>query len=281
MVNKKHKITWKITLWIIISFVFFLLYFQSFYFPLPVTRTLCEVGDGTRRIYLEQRMGIGYSYSIHGKTHIGTVWGGDKLKFDNGELFGKKTLFPSDVVKSSGFSKATCTGSRIIGDTIYVNAVRTSHMGTPNGMYISQDGGDKFEFRALPHMESPPILVRKDGYLYEYARLWSGWDVNIKDNGLMELEQELILRDRDNSFIDSKPVIWRRMESHDTGVTWKLKEYKIIRPEYIPSSINLILVKKKLVVDFTRKPHENIKVIDEDNQDQRNEGSLGSINRNL
>jgi hypothetical protein len=172
-----------------------------------------------------------------------------------------KTLFPSEDVEEYFLSTKICRDSRIIGETIYIYPLRTALMGTPNAIAVSEDGGKRFDLRPRPHDEHPPVIVDPDGYLFSIA--WYDKTIQFVSDKDVLLEQTVSLRTQSPyACPECPPVMWRRFQTSDAGKTWKLLEYKILRPDLLPSDAKILYKVVTLKVDTKRDHPRNIQVMD-------------------
>lgn len=221
-------------------------------------KLVCQVSDDQGNRHIE-------FHSYKRKVLYPTVHGPVQVEPGRSVIFrsehATRTLFPSEDVEAHFLSTQICRDSRFVGQTVYVYPVRSTRMWTPNVIAVSEDGGQRFDLRPLPHNESPPVIVDPEGYLYSV--MWYDKQMQFVSERDAWLEQTASLHTQSPyACPQCPPVVWRRMRTTDAGRTWTLAEHKILRPDLMPPKARIALEKVALKVDYQRSFPGNIRIVD-------------------
>jgi hypothetical protein len=246
----------------------------------PITTNLCTTsGNFTRAVEVVSRFGCNFYPSPH------AMGCGRRLsvRYDPGLFSFSREVLPTgdDDGQIKGYflnrdetPQAICTQSKIIDDTVYVYPVGS---GFGEAVVVSEDGGQTFEFRPTAGHYSdsptpPPNVVDRDNYLLGTA--WQNHDIVFLSAQQIELTQEKHLQIKENYSSCPNPgcplFISRRVVSADAGLTWKLVNFEIVRPDLIPKGGRVILKSVRAEIDSKRdlydeqgRPQSIVKLVKE------------------
>jgi hypothetical protein len=224
----------------------------------PISFTYCSTHGGFgRKVEIVKRPGCNFYPSPHAMG----CGASRSLRYDPGFFSFSREILATGT-KDGQLSKyfltreaarAICNRSKIIEDTVYVYPLRAVvDRSDTDAIAVSEDGGGKFDLRAIPQREEPPILIDQNGVLVSGKR-WETIRVEFIDAKRVNLFQRNYLRQDDDK---RTPIIERHLESQRAGKSWMLVEYKLLRSDLLPTATSILLQPAEFVFNEHAKAYQ-------------------------